>query len=134
MGLTTGCAVCHDHKFDPVSQKEFYELAAFFNNTTQNAMDGNIKDTPPIAMVPRDEDRPRWEQVKQQLAAVHGQIEERKKAAQADFENWLASVQPADLAKFIPSDAMQLHAPLGEGDGNLLKVSVEGAPRELTLG
>ncbi len=56
MGLTAGCAVCHDHKFDPLSQHEFYELAAFFNNTTQKPMDGNIKDTPPIVMVPRKND------------------------------------------------------------------------------
>ena len=53
MGLTSGCAVCHDHKFDPITQKEFYELSAFFNNTTQKPMDGNIKDTPPIVMVTR---------------------------------------------------------------------------------
>ncbi len=57
LGLTAGCAVCHDHKFDPLSQKEFYELAAFFNNTTQAAMDGNIKDTPPIVAVPTDDRR-----------------------------------------------------------------------------
>jgi hypothetical protein len=37
LGLTAGCAVCHNHKFDPLSQQEFYELAAFFNNTTQAA-------------------------------------------------------------------------------------------------
>ncbi|MCA9270093.1 MAG: DUF1549 domain-containing protein, partial [Planctomycetales bacterium] len=58
MGLTAGCAVCHSHKFDPLSQREFYEMSAFFNNTTQGARDGNIKDTPPIISVPvapRDE-------------------------------------------------------------------------------
>ncbi len=56
MGLTAGCAVCHDHKFDPISQREFYELSAFFNNTTQAAMDGNRRDTPPIIRVPTPAD------------------------------------------------------------------------------
>ena len=60
MGLTAGCAVCHDHKFDPLSQREYYEMSAFFNNTTQPVMDGNIKDTPPILPVPLDTDQPRW--------------------------------------------------------------------------
>ncbi len=51
LGLTTGCSVCHDHKFDPLTMKEYYSLSAFFNSLDGNAMDGNIKDHPPSLSV-----------------------------------------------------------------------------------
>lgn len=43
LGLTIGCAQCHDHKFDPITQKEYYQLYSFFNNTVE---DGHGKSTP----------------------------------------------------------------------------------------
>ena len=70
LGLTVGCATCHDHKFDPILQKEFYALGAFFRNTTQRVMDDNIPDTPPVMVVPRGEDRGRWDAVSSRLADV----------------------------------------------------------------
>lgn len=43
MGLTLECATCHDHKFDPLSQKEYYQMAAFFNNLKEVGMVGEFK-------------------------------------------------------------------------------------------
>jgi len=52
MGLTLGCAVCHDHKFDPITQQDFYQLFAFFNSLDGPEMDGNIKHPAPVVRVP----------------------------------------------------------------------------------
>lgn len=89
LGLTAGCAVCHDHKFDPLSQREFYELSAFFNNTTQAVRDGNIQDTPPTVFVPARADRERWEYLQQELIRIQQDLEQRRETAVSEFETWL---------------------------------------------
>jgi len=52
LGLTVGCAACHNHRYDPITQKDFYSLTAFFRNTTQPIKDVNLPELPPIALVP----------------------------------------------------------------------------------
>jgi hypothetical protein len=81
MGLTVGCATCHDHKFDPIAQKEFYSLTAFFRNTTQNPMDGNVPDTPPTVVVPLPQDRARWEELNRERAALQQTVHEAEEQA-----------------------------------------------------
>ena len=133
MGLTTGCAVCHDHKFDPLSQKEFYELSAFFNNTTQPAMDGNVHDTPPILPVPKPEDRTRLAQLEHELPAAKAAVEARKGAARPEFDGWIAAATVESVNRLLPQDTPLLDMPLLEGLGNVTRVRLAGKDTDLPL-
>lgn len=114
MGLTVGCATCHDHKFDPISQREFYALTAFFRNTTQYVMDGNISDPPPTLVVPRDDDRDTWYRLREEVGEIEDALAER-----------LGEVEPA-FAEWLASDAHRaLDAPLG-ADAELLRLDLDG--------
>jgi hypothetical protein len=134
LGLTTGCAVCHDHKFDPLSQKQFYELAAFFNNTTQNAMDGNAKDTPPIVAVPLAADQPRWQALQQELPDAARRRDERRQSARADFDRWLAAGDFQAMHTALPADGLTLLAPLSEGQGSESTATLAGTAVKLPIG
>jgi hypothetical protein len=87
MGLTLGCAVCHDHKLDPITQKEFYEVFSIFNNIAENAMDGNALLPPPTLQLPNAEQA-------RQLAEYNSKISELKKQVH-DFVALLDYHDPA---------------------------------------
>ncbi|MCH2594823.1 MAG: DUF1553 domain-containing protein [Pirellulales bacterium] len=112
LGLTAGCAVCHDHKFDPISQREFYELAAFFNNTTQSGMDGNLKASPPVTAVPLEEDREDWNQLHEQLLPIQHKLDDRRREARNTFEVWLAETTLDDIDRDIPEQDLHFAAAL----------------------
>jgi len=103
LGLTLGCATCHDHKFDPLTQRDFYALTAFFNNTTQPVMDGNIADSPPVIAVPAGEDRSRWEQLDSLRRELRDKLAAAHATADAGFEAWLRGAERRRTA--APFDA-----------------------------
>jgi Protein of unknown function (DUF1553)/Protein of unknown function (DUF1549)/Concanavalin A-like lectin/glucanases superfamily/Planctomycete cytochrome C len=129
LGLTTGCAVCHDHKFDPITQREFYQLAAFFNNTTQKVRDGNIRDTPPIVPVPLSEDEAKYDGLEVEKADLRKKMADRRKAAQKDLSKWLSS--PSEISKSLElvsqrMQAPQAHIPLTNDSNRSVTSVIEG--------
>ena len=64
LGLSLTCARCHNHKYDPVAQREYYELLAFFNSTSEPALDGNKYEYGPTVRAPQDQRGwAEWEQI-----------------------------------------------------------------------
>jgi len=132
LGLTMGCAACHDHKFDPISMKDTYSFNAFFRNTPMSALDRNNAEHPPNIFVPLPEDRTRDKELAAQLATAQKALNERRKSASSEFREWSRSAI-IDVSNDIDS-SLDVHLPLNGGPDNLeLVVSGESKPLAVKL-
>src|SRR4051812_36645095 len=87
LGLTVGCTQCHDHKFDPITQKEFYQLFAFFNNVPENGLDGKKGNAVPVLKTPTPDQQKKLDElataaksIEQQLAGPMPEVDEAQAA------------------------------------------------------
>ncbi len=95
LGLTVGCAQCHDHKFDPIKQSEYYQLFAFFNNTIE---DGHGKGTPSGILEITNEFEPR-ENLQKDLEETRADLERYLDTKGSDIVKWEQSLADDARAK-----------------------------------
>lgn len=96
LGLTFNCCRCHDHKFDPISQKEFYQLFAYFNSCDETGVLGNGGkngvNTPPILKIETDDYRTMLAQLNGQLNSARDKLISLQNQTPALLKTWEANL------------------------------------------
>jgi hypothetical protein len=91
LGLTVGCATCHDHKFDPITTRDFYSLTAFFRNNTSSILDGPNGNNAPTLFLPAHKDIEHWKELEPAIEKARKAVADRKAELGPVFTNWLAA-------------------------------------------
>ncbi len=88
MGLTVGCAQCHDHKYDALTQKEYYQLYAFFYNVPENGLDGRTGNAVPLVKAPTAEQQKRIDEIQTQAEAIELRLASPQPEIDAAQQKW----------------------------------------------
>ena len=106
MGLTLGCARCHDHKFDPISQKEFYEVLANFNNIPERGKAFKYVNSPPVVTAPTLEQQAEIDQMDAALAEARAALSAFDAEAATALVEWEASLASAGRVDWSLRDGL----------------------------
>ena len=116
MGMTLGCARCHDHKYDPITQKDFYRFFAFFNNIKEKGLDGKSGNAEPYLQLPSPVQEAQLEEIASGIKSKEAVLPEKEiDRLQAAWEKTSYATLPEP-----PRDGLIAHY---EFDGSLLDIS-----------
>jgi hypothetical protein len=112
LGISVECARCHDHKYDPITQKEFFQLFAFFNSVNETGQIPYSGIPSPSVMVMDDETRAVVDALRAEVARLEAGVRQEGAAFERRFAAWLASAKagtkaadPPGLIGYFPLDA-----------------------------
>jgi Protein of unknown function (DUF1553)/Protein of unknown function (DUF1549)/Planctomycete cytochrome C/Concanavalin A-like lectin/glucanases superfamily len=103
LGLTVECARCHDHKYDPIAQKEFYQLSAFFNNNNETGIIPYNGEASPSVLLPTPDVEKKLAFIKTKIAPYERAIQPYQPVYKQGFEKWVSEAQK-DPAKYAVSN------------------------------
>ena len=131
LGLTTGCARCHDHKFDPIQQIEFYEMFALFNNIPERGKGFKYVNSPPFVAAPTTEQQAELAELDGDLSRALEAFSSLKGEVTAAQERWEDALGASSEIDWILSDQLLAHHTL-DGDiagvhaGQRVNATLEG--------
>jgi len=131
LGMSVGCARCHDHKFDPISQKNYYELYSFFNNVREAGQISWNDDLPtPTLMLPSEEKEKMLQFINQSITEQEQKLAQIKSNSNNDFEKWLDTEAYKQLTKNnLPQFGLQGYYDFEDSLKNKINLKQSGVMR-----
>ncbi len=117
MGLTVGCARCHNHKYDPFTQKEYYQLSAYFNSIDEDGHSFDQGNSPPLIAAPTEDQQRRLRQFDQEIVDAERRykaLAEKSTVAQRQWEKASLALEHGNR-QWFPDDKLIVRAPFDEG-------------------
>ncbi len=132
LALTMECAQCHDHKYDPVPQREYYQFYAYFNQAADPGMQTRRGNQSPIVNVPDVNAAAKIAGLQQQLAPLEKQLAARREASEEAFAKWLRAKRESSEEQTLAPTDMLAHFTLDETKGNKVTDAAD-AKRKATV-
>lgn len=131
MGLTMECAQCHDHKYDPISQEEYFKFYAFYNNNADPGMQTRRGNTAPMLEVVTPERKKQLDEATKAVEVANASLQSRRKESLKSFDQWTQetkkqlkenpqALHPQGLVAHLPFDRLNF-------ENNTSKASLKGA-------
>ncbi len=114
MGLTLGCARCHNHKYDPFTQKEFYQLSAYFNNINEDGHSFDQGNSPPVMSAPTREQQQQLQRYAMDIAQAESQIKMLTEKHAAAQQRWEKKLLGKTNQQWFPDDKLIVQLALDE--------------------
>ena len=134
MGLTMRCAQCHDHKYDPITQKDYYRFFALFHNITEQGLDGQSGNAVPFIKAPDAAQQAQLAAADQKLAAAQQALKSRSAEAQPALAAWIKTVTATPDVMSPVTNGLAAYYRLNEGQGAELHDTTGTIPAVLVTG
>lgn len=121
LGLTLGCARCHEHKYDPISQKEFYQLIAFFNNIPERGRVIKYGNVAPFVKAPTKKQQLQLAELDQEIRTLEQILQNAQPKLKQLQSEWERQASPKDQRLKLPDPHLAYHINF---DGDLLMQSI----------
>ena len=134
LALTMECGQCHEHKYDPISQKDYYGFFAFFNQSADKGMQTRRGNAAPIVSFFTEDQKVQLADFNQQLAAIDREIDARRPIALKGFAAWDKKMTQAGADAVPPPPNLVHHFPLDSIAGGEVTDTVSGASGKVSKG